>query len=141
MEVFELLKIASNKCNLTRDRYEEKRIPASMSDICIMPYFGDIPSMAILSSILLNRYREEMKGSKYFILCSWPHMAGLFPYVDEYWSVSMDAMLEMYPECERMLNNSARAVKEERNLNYYFSDVVPVRDLVPFYDNGVTKNS
>src|SRR5690606_17663949 len=82
------------------------------------------------------RYREEVKGSKYFILCSWPGYEDIFPYVDEYWSVSN---LDFYNNAEGFCNRSDIAVRIQRNLNYFFEDVAADDVFSQFYQNGLTK--
>jgi hypothetical protein len=68
---------------IVRDR---SRIPTDHARVTVLTAFGDLRHLAILSSFLLKRYREESKGSKYFVLVSYPGFEHLFPYVDEYWS-------------------------------------------------------
>ena len=57
-----------------------------------MVLFPDMRSSCVASALLLKRYREEIKGSKYFILVSWPGFGGLFPFVNEYWEVSDESL-------------------------------------------------
>jgi hypothetical protein len=138
IEVPGILKNAAEKSGLERARYADKATPTSMSDVCVLPFFGDLRSTVILSSLLLKRYREECKGSKYFILASWPGMGGLFPYVDEYWQVSPGTGKSMYPKAAGMANGES--VNIHRNLNYFFEDVIDTKELLSFYDNGFKKD-
>ena len=85
--VADFLSRASDRNGFIRERFEERKIPTDHSSLIIMPFFGDLRSSCILSSLLLQRYREETKGSKYFIFASWPGFQGLYPYVDEYWAI------------------------------------------------------
>lgn len=85
--VVDFLKRAADRNGFNRDRFEERKIPNDFSDICILPFFGDIRSLFLLSSFLLNPFKNNFKSSKYFILASWPGFQTLFPYVDEYWSL------------------------------------------------------
>lgn len=139
MLVSEILKNAANKIGLQRERYKEADIPENMSDVCILPFFGDMRSMVLVSSLLLKRIREEMRGSKYFILLSWPGFADLFPYVSEYWSVPPEVMEKMVGYANGFENEANHAVFYERNLNYFFEDVMSSTVLKTFYDKGLTQ--
>ena len=135
----DFLKRAADRNGFRRDRYDESKVPTDFSNVCILPYFGDVRSTMILSSFILNRFREENKGSKYFILASWPGSQGLFPYVDEYWSMTDDAVLKrFYDGSDGFRNHSDLATVYTRNLNEFFRDVVNVVDLQKIYQNGFT---
>lgn len=134
--VVEFLRRAADRNGFRRERFEEKKIPTDHSSLVLMPFFGDLRSMFVLSSLLLHRYREEVKGSKYFILASWPGFQGLFPYVDEYWAVTDEAhMRKFYEQAEGFRNKSDMATIYTRNLNEFFRDVVDYRDIQPYYNN------
>ena len=96
--VVDFLKRTSERNGFNRDRFEERKIPTDFSNVCILPFFGDLRSTCILSSFLLHRYRQEVKSSRYFILASWPGFQGLFPYVDEYWSITDNAHIKNFYE-------------------------------------------
>ena len=119
--VAEFLKKSADRNGFTRERFEERKIPTDHSNLIIMPFFGDLRSSVVLSSVLLNRYREEIKNSKYFILASWPGMQGLFPYVDEYWSINDESQIKRFFEnAECFRNQSDLATMYNRNLNEFF---------------------
>lgn len=140
-QTIEFLKRASEKNGFIRERYEERKIPTEISQLTILPFFGDLESCFILSSLLLRRYREEIKGSKYFILLSWPGLAGLFPYVDEYWSIAdKGGVKSLYQQSEGFLNNSSSATLYLRSLNEHFRDVVDHREFQKYYSNGLTND-
>lgn len=140
METQGVLKKAAEKTGLVRVRYKERNIPTSIEGVTILPFFGDHRSSFVLSSLLLRRIKEEMKSSKYFILVSWPGHEGLFPYVDEYWQVEDEAVLDMLRNDAVGFSNSSIALASmTRGLNQYFYDVMTTRDLLPFYENGLTK--
>lgn len=135
--VIDFLKRASDRTNFHRERFEEKKIPTDFSNLIIMPFFGDLRSMMVLSSFLLQRYRQEVKGSKYFILASWPGFQGLFPYVDEYWSFDdLPRLKQFYEVSDGFRNKSDIFTTCVRNLNEFFRDVIDYRDLLPYYNNG-----
>lgn len=134
-DVVSILGRAAKKSGFERVRFKDSNVPESMSSISILPFFGDTRSMAVLSSLLLHRYKES---KKYFILCSWPGFEGLFPYVDEYWSIKDNIIERMSLFSNGMTNNSRTAIALERSLNYFFEDVVNMSELSEYYNNGIT---
>lgn len=135
----EFLKRAAERNGFRRDRFDEKRIPTDFTNVCILPFFGDLRSSILMSSFLLKRYREEVRGSKYFILASWPGQQGLFPFVDEYWSFTDEAVLKkFYGESEGLRNKSSFFTIYCRNLNEFFRDVIDINDIEKYYRNGFT---
>lgn len=141
IEVSKILKIASEKSGFIRSRYAEKNIPSDPSKITVFFFFGNLRSSVILSSILLKRYREEVKGSKYFIMCSWPGFSALYPYVDEYWEIiDVPFLSRLLYQSNEFENNSEELVPFRRNLNYYFEDVVDEKVIKPYYNNGITQD-
>jgi len=141
LNVVGILKKAAEKCGFNRIRYIENNIPTSMSNVVVLPFFGDIRSMFILSSLLLKRYREEVKGSKYFILCTWPGYETLFPFVSEYWAIrDNEALKDCFTGTCGFENTSQASIHFVKNLNYWFnaSDIVGIEDLQVFYKNGIT---
>jgi len=138
METPEILKRAAQKAGFKRTKYIEKNIPTSMEQIVVMSLFCDVRSMFVASSLLLHRIKEEAKGSKYFILCSWPGFESLFPYADEYWSVASPPE-HFYKACDGFKNNSDLAITLPRELNYFFKDTMSYDSLKPYYDNGITQ--
>lgn len=139
-EVAEILKSAADTSGLTRVRFAERNAPKSISDVTVMFLLPDLRSSMIASSLLLKRYREEAKGSKYFILCSWPGFQGMFPYVDEFWSVPESSMRSLFSQSHSFLNNSSEALTFVRSLNRFFDDVVDGDVLTPYYANGLTSD-
>ena len=137
--VSEFLKRASDRNGFYRERFEEKKLPTEHSNIIIMPFFGDLRSMSIMSMVLLHRYRNECKNSKYFILASWPGFEGFFPYVDEYWSLTDESILSrFYEQSEGLRNKSDLSTIYLRNLNEFFRDVIDYKEILPFYNLGLT---
>lgn len=135
--VVDFLKRACERNGFARERFEEKNIPTDYSSLVIMPFFGDYRGLFVLSSLVLHRYRRENKGSKYFIVCSWPGFQGLFPYVDEYWALTDEPQMKrFYQDADNLRNRSDLATIYLRNLNEFFRDVVSWRDLDAYYDYG-----
>lgn len=136
--VVDFLKRASERNGFNRERFEERKVPTDHSSLVVMPYFGDMRSMAVMSSLLLHRFRQEVKNSKYFIFASWPGFQGLFPYVDEYWAISDTAHIKrFYEQSEGMRNKSDLATIYMRNMNEFFRDVVDYKELEPYYHDGL----
>jgi hypothetical protein len=139
MDVASILKRASDKSGLTRVRYKERNVPTSVEGVTVLPFFGDRRSSFVLSSILLRRVREELKGSRYFVMVSWPGWEGMYPYVDEYWQPDDSSAVErLLKDASGFSNGSSAASLLGKSLNQYFYDVMSDGDLVPFYDRGLT---
>ena len=137
--VVEFLNRSAERNGFVRERFEERKIPTEHTNLVVMPFFGDLRSMTVMSSLLLQRYRQEVKNSKYFILASWPGFQGLFPYVDEYWAMSDEAVLkQFYEQSDGLRNKSDMATIYTRNLNEFFRDVIDYKEIAPFYGNGLT---
>lgn len=140
MDTNGLLKKAAEKCGAVRLRYREKNIPTSSDGVVVFPFFGDRRSSFVLSSLLLKRIKEEQKGSKYFVMVSWPGMEGLYPYVDEYWQVDDESSLsKLRPGRSGFNNFSPMYSLIQRSLNQNFYDVISPDDLSEYYSCGVTK--
>ena len=133
----QIIKNAATKCGLVRSKYVEADLPSNPSNVCLFVFFGDIRSLSIASSILLKRYREEIKSSKYFIVCSWPGYEGLFPFASEYWSCGKEIESNIYWKNSGISNKSDAATALVRNLNHYFEDVITADVLLAYYDNGL----
>lgn len=135
-EVVSIFTRAVEKAGLERTRYENQRVPTSAVNVCVLPFFGDLRSTALASSFILKRFREESKGSKYFIMVGWPGLESLFPYVDEYWSVRTELMHNLYANSKGFSNNSNPLIAVTRHLNYFFEDVIYAEEFDKFYNNG-----
>jgi hypothetical protein len=139
MEVSAILKRAADKAGLSRVRYKERDIPTSVEGVVVLPFFGDRRSSFVLSSLLLKRVRDELKGSRYFVLVSWPGWEGMYPYVDEYWHPDDSSVVDrLLKDACGFSNSSSAAALLGKSLNQYFYDVMSEDDLVPFYDRGIT---
>jgi hypothetical protein len=138
MDIISTLARAADKCGFTRNRWVEKDIPTSLSNICAMLFLGDIRSNFILSSMLLKRYREQIKTSKYFILCTWPGYEGLFPYANEVWTIREEGNLKKLFVSARGFENESD-VHFRRELNYWLEDVTGPEPILSFYNDGITK--
>ena len=142
MDTNSVLKKAADKTGLTRVRYRERNMPTSVEGVTVFPFFGDHRSSFVLSSVLLRRIKEEAKSSKYFVLVSWPGHEGLFPYVDEYWQVQDEGIMDrLTAGVDGFENSSAAMTLITRGLNQYFYDVMTSSDINSYYENGLTKTS
>ena len=132
---------AAEKTGFQRDFFNVDNIPTDAANITLAPFFGDLRSLFILSSLLLHRYKEQDKPSKYHIVCGWPGFACLFPYADEYWSIQSEQHIKkLYPSVSGFSNKSDLIGQYYRNLNqYFFEDVVPLDVYFSeYYNKGLT---
>ena len=137
--IAEFLKRSSEKAGFKREVYNDTKCPTHQSNITVFPFFGDLGSSMVLSSFLLNRYKE-MRGSKYFILATWPGHRSLFSNVDEFWSLASHEKLDdLYKESKGFENLGKLATLYHRNLNMYFEDVIGANTFTELYDNGFKK--
>lgn len=131
------LKRASDRTGFIRETYIENNIPTISSNVTVMPFFGDVRSTFILSSLLLRRYKEHERT--YFIFCSWPGLQELFPFVDEYWSVKDNSSVQSLAlSANNFYNTSDLNTSYTRSLIQHFENVVTYDDLKCYYDNGIT---
>lgn len=137
--MIDFLKRSADRNGFSRERFDERKIPTDHSGLTIFPFFGDLRSVVVLSTLLLHRYRQEVKNSKYFIMASWPGLQGLFPYIDEYWAMSDNAHVKrFYQQAEGFRNKSDLSTIYTRNLNEFFRDVIDYKEFESYYRNGLT---
>lgn len=137
----EILRRCCEKLNLKRVVFNDKKLPTSIDNIIIFPFFGDARSSFILSSLILRRIKEESKSSKYFILLSWPGNEALFPYVDEYWTMKDEFSLEkLRIGAEGFGNYCSYYTLLLRSLNEWFYEIFKHEDIQEYYENGINKN-
>jgi hypothetical protein len=140
LDVPALLKRTADKIGFDRGSYLEKNIPNNVSDITVFLFLGDIRSSFILSSLLIKRYREEIKGSKYFIICTWPGFNDLFPFANEVWTIREESILKnLYATSHRFENHSELLLDYRRSLNWVFEDVQDASVLKDYYDDGINQ--
>lgn len=137
-EIVEYLKRAAKRTGFKREFYIEKKIPTEPSNIVAIPFFGDLRSTFILSSLILKNYKEA-NPDKYIILCSWPGYQAFFPYVDEYWTIEDESVIKSLAiNCNNIYNNSTIASELTKNLAEVLN-IITSKDLSKFYNNGFTK--
>ena len=120
MDTYNLIKKACDKAGLERVKYIDNNIPTNPENIVILPFFGDSRSSFILSKLLLKKYREQVKGSKYFIMVSWPGDEILYPFVDEYWTIKNSSIAEFGRSSNGFINTHEFYSSIMRGLNYFF---------------------
>lgn len=136
-----VLKRAAEKIGANRIKYIDNNVPTSASDIYFVPFFGDYRYSFILSSFILKQYRLN-KNKKYFILCSWPGYQNLFPYVDEFWTISDSNNLKSLSLGLKDYDNESEIFNLVlRRANEWFENVITYKnDLVKFYKDGFKNN-
>lgn len=135
-----LIRKAAEKSGFLREIYDDNKIPTDPSKICVVPFFGDMRSLFVLSSLLLKRFRDEERGSRYVIVCSWPGCGALFPFCDEYWGLAdLQMAKKLYPEAAQFRNKNPAVSTYYRKLNeYFFEDmVIPHEQFSSLYRHGI----
>lgn len=136
LDVATILKNAADHGGFVRQRFSDKKVPNNIENVSVLLFLGDLRSTFILSSLLLQPFRQKLKASKYLILCSWPGHESLFPCVDEYWEIGG---FEFFKNSQGFKNSSDAYISQERKLRSFFYDVCTDEDLIPFYENGLTQ--
>lgn len=137
-DISEFLKRVAKRTGFKRESYVEKNIPTEPSNVLAIPFYGDIRSAVILSSFILKNFKEANKD-KYIILCSWPGLQHLFPYVDEYWTMEDESSVKgLATSANNFYNSSDTATEITRGLIEVLN-VFTARDMRLYYDNGFTK--
>ncbi len=138
LEVKEYLDLAAQRNGYVRQSFEDRKVPSEFDQVCVMPLFADLRHTFTASSLLLKRYREEAKGSKYFILISWPGYRTLFPYVDEFWSPGDEQLGgKLWAGADGFGNKSDAYAVALKNLFESFREVIKPEALNEFHDNGI----
>lgn len=137
LDLKEYLDLTAKRNGFVRQSYEDKKIPSEFENVCAMPFFGDTRHTFIASSMLMKRYREEVKGSKYFVLISWPGNHSLFPYVDEFWSPDQDLSRKFLSGVNRFSNKSDAYALTLTGVLESFRDVVKPEVLNDYHRNGI----
>lgn len=137
MDTSDYIKRAATRAGYRREFFLEKNMPTHPSNVLAFPFYGDMRSTALLSSLLLKTYRDKHRD-KYLILCSWPGMRALFPYVDEYWSIDDESVTKALALDANNLYNGANLATDLTRGLAEVVNVVTGRDFNKYYDNGFT---
>lgn len=132
----DFLKRTADKLGFRRDFYVEKNTPTVLSNIVVVPFYADIRSTFILSAFLLNQYKRK-NPRQYMIVCSWPGWGKMFPYADEFWSLTDRGQAKMLAsEASHMANSSETNTTLSRNILQHFENVMLYGDLQKYYLDG-----
>ena len=138
IDVADYIRRAASRSGFKREFFLEKNMPTQPSNVIAIPFYGDLRSAFVLSAFLLKPYMETFKD-KYIVLCSWPGMQGLFPYVHEYWSIEDESVTKtLATEANNLYNGSNLAAEITRGLSEALN-ILTVRDLRAFYEKGFTQ--
>lgn len=136
--IADFIKRIAERTGYKREFFQERNMPSTPSNLVAIPWYGDVSSTFILSSLLLKSYKELHKD-KYFILCSWPGYHDLFPYVDEFWYLEDEsASKSLALEATSFYNASSLCTNLTRSL-LEVVNVLTSKDFQTYYDNGFTK--
>ena len=132
------LKRAAAKTGFNREVFAEKNVPTTISNLMVLPFYGDIRSTFNLSSLILRRYKE-LKKDVYLIMCSWPGFQNLFPYVDEYWTLNDESTSKtLATDANNLYNGTSLAIEINRAL-LDVSNTLSSNDLKVWHNEGFTK--
>ena len=138
IDISEYVKRVASRTAFKREFFIEKNLPTQPGAILAIPFFADLKSTIVMSSFLLNNFKQVSRD-RYLILCSWPGLHGLFPYVDEYWSLTDNSALKsLASEANNFYNTSALATEIGRGVIEGF-DVMMARDFQKFFNKGFTE--
>ena len=127
---------SADKLGYKREYFVEKNIPTQASNITVIPFYGDVRSMFILSCFVLNQIKKQ-DPRNYIILCSWAGYQKMFPYVDEYWSIKDKSSVRALAEnADNFYNASEVGTSLSRSLIQHFNNVYTYDDLQRYYKNG-----
>lgn len=133
-EVIDFIKRVIDKSQLNRELFSDRKTPSRFDDIRIIPFFGDVASEFIFSTMLGHRIFKH----DYLIMCSWPGHSQIFEGVDEYWSPKDVASLgDLHRHANGFLNSKSNIY--ERMLLRYFDRVTTPDEFVnDYYHQGFT---
>jgi hypothetical protein len=130
---------AAQQCGFERDKFVDSKLPESFDKIAVILFLGDYRGISILSMLLFKPFLETVLKDKYVILCSYPGMGGLFPGVNEYWSVTDGlALSDLMSHANGFKNTDKRMDAFGIQLRRHFLYVLTEEDFISFYDNGLT---
>jgi len=137
-EISEYIKRAASRTGFKREFFVEKKMPTEPSNVYVLPFFGDLRSTFILSSLILKNFKDA-NPDKYLILCCWPGMQSFFPYVDEYWTIEDESLVKgLATNANNLYNDSNVAAELTKSLAEVLN-IITTRDLAKYYDKGFTK--
>ena len=138
-QVADYIKRAAERTKYRRVSFVENDMPTNPSLVRAIPFYGDLESTLILSSLLLRSYIENNRNH-YFILCSWPGFEGLFPYVDEYWTLDDESVTKTLALGANNFYNAAGLSTELARGVMECMGVITHKDWKDWWDRGFTDN-
>lgn len=136
--VSEFIKRSSERVGFKREFFLEKNIPTQPSNICVIPFFGDLISTFIFSSLIFSNLKKH-NPDKYYILCSWPGMRNFFPHADEYWVIEDSHSIDNLTfSADYFSNKSTLYAEITRSLAEVFN-IFTMNDILKYYNKGFTK--
>ncbi len=140
IEVRDYISKVVARSSLIREKFVESKTPSSMNNLVVVPFFGDIRSEFIFSTMILNKWKELNKFS-YLVVCSWPGHNTLYPYADEYWTLHDATMLSNLVRGMNGLANSNVSFLEKILLRYLDNPQLMLPDdaqITRLYNNGIS---
>ena len=139
LTVSDFLKITSRKLNFNREKYIEKNIPNNFDQITVLFHMGDLRNTFSLSSMILPKFRKELKSLRYFIVFGYAGFSSLFPYADEYWSFDKENFSRVYNQSFGFENLSDLKTIYLRHLNENFREVIKSETFNDIYNHYFLK--
>ncbi len=137
-QIGDFIKRIAARTGYKREFYQEQNMPTTPSNVVVIPWYGDIESTFIFSSLLLKPYMER-NSDKYFILCSWPGFHDLFPYVDEFWCLEDESSSKtLAADANNFYNNALLSTNIGRTLIENVNTQTS-KDFLNYYNRGFTK--
>ena len=135
-DVAAYVKRAAERTKFTREYFIEQNLPTVSSNVVAIPFYADIHSSFVMSSLILRHYKD-LHRDKYIILCSWPGWKGLFPYVDEYWSLEESTSKMLASDANSFYNGTKLATDISQSL-LECVNILTHRDFKKYYNFGFT---
>jgi len=133
-EVLDFINRVVERTHLKREMFADKRLPSSMRNLRIIPFFGDAKSEFVLSTMLLPR----LFPNDYVIVCSWPGHFGIYSGIGEFWSPQDDTALGDLARSVYGFGNTKLNMYERLLLRYFDNVTVPTDFASDYYWKGFT---
>ena len=139
--VVDFLNRTSNKLGFKREVYNDADVPTDLDNLIIVPVFADFKYSFLLSTLLLDGFKNKIKGSKYLISCSYPGFSHLFKKSNEFWSFTdFQYFKNVFENSNSFENTSMFQTNITRSLNENFRNVVNSDEFGDYYKNGFKDN-
>jgi hypothetical protein len=139
--VIDFLNRTSNKTGFKREVYNDAEVPTDLDNLVVVPVFTDFKYSFILSTLLLDGFKNKIKGSKYLITCSYPGFSHLFKKSNEFWSFTdFQYFKNIFENSNCFENSSSFQTDVTRSLNENFRNLVKSDTFSDYYKNGFKDN-